>query len=101
MKKVMKKVIAAMVSTAMLLPLAACGNSNADTERRQTVNCVPFRLLAGKAVQQVIPRHQKVGVQWVRTEWTTHRGSHLKSVLPPMHQPVMWPETESARLERE
>ena len=25
MKKVMKKVIAAMVSTAMLLPLAACG----------------------------------------------------------------------------
>ena len=31
MKKVMKKVIAAMVSTAMLLPLAACGNSNADS----------------------------------------------------------------------
>ncbi|MCD7994588.1 MAG: TRAP transporter substrate-binding protein DctP [Clostridia bacterium] len=31
MKKVMKKVIAAMVSTAMLLPLAACGNSNANS----------------------------------------------------------------------
>lgn len=31
MKKVMKKVIAAMVSTAMLLPLAACGNSNASS----------------------------------------------------------------------
>ena len=31
MKKVMKKVIAAMVSTAMLLPLAACGNSKADS----------------------------------------------------------------------
>lgn len=31
MKIVMKKVIAAMVSTAMLLPLAACGNSNANS----------------------------------------------------------------------
>ena len=28
MKKVMKKVIAAMVSTAMLLPLAACRRNN-------------------------------------------------------------------------
>ena len=33
MKKVMKKVIAAMVSTAMLLPLAACGNSNTNNCR--------------------------------------------------------------------
>lgn len=31
MKKTMKKVIAAMVSAAMLLPLAACGNSNATS----------------------------------------------------------------------
>lgn len=80
MKKVMKKVIAAMVSTAMLLP-------------PQQLPLPPL--------QQVIPRHQKVGVQWARTEWTTHRGSHLKSVLPPMHQQGMLPETESARLERE
>ena len=36
MKKVMKKVIAAMVSTAMLLPLAACGNSDTDSAAATT-----------------------------------------------------------------
>ena len=94
MKKVMKKVIAAMVSTAVLLPLAACGNSDLFNSPPNNPRPLP-------PLQQVIPRHQKVGVQWARTEWTTHRGSHLKSVLPPMHQQGMSPETESARLERE
>lgn len=63
----MKKVIAAMVSTAML-PLAACGNS---ADNAATTNSY-------RRLQQVIPRHQKVGFSGADGADHTQRHYSLK-----------------------